>query len=129
ISMGILEPDGDPLFVNLHPNLFQTRSDLLLLTQEALGLKVQLFHLIIDKADALTQGVGARVKSLSFLIVGRNIRVFGGLINVLLICLGVAFQLGDHLAIIDQRFRLGIESFKSVATHASAMTESLFAAI
>ena len=91
--MRIFEPNGNPFLVHLDPHFFQAGTYLLLLAQQAPRLNVELFHLVINVADGLAEGIRLRVETLCFLVVRSRVSRLSGQFDILLQLLAIAFHL------------------------------------
>src|SRR5262245_55675491 len=127
--MRIFEPDRNPFLVDLDAYFLQAGSHLLLLAQQALRLNVKLFHLIVNVADRLPEGIGLGVKTLCFLVVGGCIGSFSSLFDVLLELFAITLQFAKAQSVRRQCFCFGVETFEPVAAHAASTTENFLACI
>ena len=64
----LLQPDRNPILVQLEPDIFQIRADLLHVLHQAVGLKIELLHAAVDLAVGDFQGDRFFVQPVGFFI-------------------------------------------------------------
>ena len=100
--MGMLQPVGDPLFVDLHPHFFEVRTNFFGFLQQTMRALIELLDLRVHGADGDGKVVGLLVESVGRLVVGGRIALLVQARNIELVGLAVAFQLQDLLPGADQ---------------------------
>ena len=125
----LLQPDRNPVLVQLEPHVFQVRPDLLHVLHQAVRLEIELLQAPVQLAVRHSQVDGLAVQAVGFFVrlggVGLLHQV-GGLLHVVFL---LRFNLLDLLADRVQVFGLLVVSLVAMAAHAALLPEQIFAVV
>ena len=128
-SRRLLQPDRNPILVELEPGIFQVRPDLLHVLHQAVRLEIELLQAPVHLAVGDSQGDRLVVQLVRFFVrlggVGLLHQV-GRLLDVLFL---LRLNLLDLLADRLQIFRFLVVALVAMAAHAAALTEQIFAVV
>src|SRR5215813_10579598 len=122
-SLGIAQPKRNPFLTQLQSDVFEIRTDLLLILLQVTRLQIQLVDAGRQLAILHAQRFGVSQQWLGIAGVGTGIRVES---RLPLIRSDLLLQLRNLLARVGQRVGFAIESFHAMTADTATLVEQIF---
>ena len=124
---GLLQPNGNPVLVQLQTHILEVGPDFLHVLQQAFGGAVELHDAEVDFAVLDFQGHGAIVQVVGFLVCSGFVGLRHEVVGLLQMVFLLLFEKLDFLSDGEKVFGLFVVAFVAVAADAPALAEKILA--